>query len=65
MENKRRLYRSKSNRMIAGVCAGVGDYFGVDPTIVRLVWALLSLAYGVGVLGYIVAAVIIPEQPQD
>ena len=65
MENKRRLYRPKSNRMIAGVCAGVGDYFGVDPTIVRLVWALLSLAYGVGVLGYIVAAVIIPEQPQD
>ena len=65
MENKRRLYRSKSNRMIAGVCAGVGEYFGVDPTIVRLVWALLSLAYGVGVLGYIVAAVIIPEQPQD
>ena len=65
MENKRRLYRSKSNRMIAGVCGGVGDYFGVDPTIVRLVWALLALAYGFGVLGYIVAALIIPEQPQD
>jgi len=58
----KRLLRSKKNRMIAGVCAGIGDYFGVDPTVIRLVWVLLTFfSGGVGVLAYVIAWVIIPE----
>ena len=60
---KKKLYRSKKHRMIAGVCGGIGEYFDIDPTIVRLVWALLSLAsIGGGILAYIIAWIIIPEK---
>ena len=61
MEGKR-LYRSK-NKMLSGVCAGIGDYFNIDPTIVRLAWVLFSCLGGCGVLAYIVAAIIIPMEP--
>ena len=60
MEGKR-LYRSK-NKMLSGVCAGIGDYFNIDPTIVRLAWVLFSCLGGCGVLAYIVAAIIIPME---
>lgn len=46
--------------MICGVCAGVAEYFGIDPTIVRLIWAALALS-GTGILLYIVAAIVMPE----
>lgn len=59
----RRLYRSRSNRMIAGVCGGIGEYFDVDPTLIRLGWAIL-VVLGVGILAYILAWVIIPEAPE-
>lgn len=60
METKR-LYRSGSNKVIAGVCGGIGDYFNMDPVIVRLIWAAATLfSFGAGVVGYIIAAVIIP-----
>lgn len=55
----KKLYKS-NNRMICGVCAGVAEYFGIDPTIVRLVWAVLALS-GTGILLYIVAALVMPE----
>ena len=55
----KRLYKS-NNRMLCGVCAGIAEYFGIDPTIVRLVWAALALS-GTGILLYIVAALVIPE----
>ncbi len=57
----RKLYKSKTNRMLMGVCGGVGEYFGIDPTIVRLLWVAVSLAYGAGVIAYIIAAIVIPE----
>ena len=58
----RKLTRSASNRMVCGVCAGVGEYFQVDPTVIRLLWALLTFCgVGSGILVYIIAAVIIPE----
>lgn len=58
----KRLMRSRANRMICGVCGGIGEYLNVDPTLVRLVWALCSLAsVGMGLILYIVAAVVIPE----
>ena len=55
----KKLYKS-NHRMICGVCAGVAEYFGIDPTIVRLIWAALALS-GTGILLYIVAAIVMPE----
>ncbi|RDE15370.1 MAG: PspC domain-containing protein [Candidatus Thorarchaeota archaeon] len=60
----KKLFRSKKNRVLAGVCGGIAEYLGVDPTIVRLLWVLFTLLYGAGLLGYIIAILIIPEQPQ-
>ena len=59
----KRLYRSRTDRMLFGVAGGMADWFDLDPSLVRLVWALLILAAGVGVLLYIVAAFVIPEEP--
>lgn len=53
------LRRSASQRMIAGVCGGIAEYFNIDPTIVRLIWAIFGFT-GVGVIAYFVAAIIIP-----
>lgn len=60
---EKRLYKSNQNKMIDGVCGGVAEYFGVDPTVVRLLWALFSLMGGSGILAYIIAAIIIPRNP--
>lgn len=59
---RKKLYRSENNKMIAGVCGGMGEYFNVDPTIIRLAWVLLSLPFAIfgGVIVYIAAALIIP-----
>ena len=57
---KKRIYRSKTDKKLCGVCAGVAEYFGIDPTIVRLVWAALALS-GTGILLYIIAALVMPE----
>lgn len=58
----RKLVRSRSNRTFCGVCGGIGEYLNVDPTLVRLVWLLCSLAScGTGLFVYLVAALIIPE----
>ena len=63
MEQKR-LYRSVTNRKICGVCGGLGEYFGVDPTIVRLIWVLIACS-GTGLIAYIIAAVIMPLNPDE
>ncbi|HBJ16505.1 MAG TPA: PspC domain-containing protein [Clostridiales bacterium] len=60
---EKRLYKSNQNKMIDGVCGGIAEYFGVDPTVVRLLWVLFSLMGGSGILAYIIAAVIIPRNP--
>ena len=60
MEPKR-LYKSKTNRVICGVCGGIGEYFGIDPTIVRLLCVLLGFT-STGVILYIIAAIIMPEE---
>lgn len=59
---EKRLYRSKTNRMLAGVCAGIADYFNLDPTIIRLAWVVFSCLGGSGLLAYIIAAIIIPSE---
>ena len=60
--NVKRLYRSDSNRMLCGVCAGIAEYFNLDPTLIRLAWALFCVLGGSGVLAYILAAIIIPPE---
>ena len=64
MNRNKRLYRSRKNRQIAGVCGGIADYLAIDPTLVRLFWALFALAGGPGLVLYIVLAAIMPEEPE-
>src|SRR5262245_46347300 len=59
----RRLYREPEEKKIAGVCGGLADYFGIDPTLVRLAVVLLALTTGVLLFVYVIAAVVIPERP--
>ena len=59
----KRLYRSKNERMLGGVCAGLGEHFDIDPTVIRLVWAVITvLSIGTGVVVYIIAWILIPEE---
>ena len=57
--NGKKLYRSEYDKMFLGVCGGLGEYFGIDPTIIRLGWALLACS-GTGIVAYLIAAIIIP-----
>ena len=62
--NQKKLYRSRSNRMICGVCGCLGTYLGIDATVVRVLYAVISLVAGAGFLGlvlYFILSVIIPE----
>ena len=61
---QKKLYRNSENKMLAGVCSGLADYINIDPTVVRLIWALVGLT-GAGILAYLVAAIIIPEKEND
>lgn len=61
---KKKLYRSRSDKMLGGVAGGLGEYIEIDPVFVRLIWALLILSGGVGIVLYIVAWIIIPEEPK-
>lgn len=62
---EKRLYRSNSNNVLGGVCGGLGEYFNVDPVLVRVLAVLLAFAHGFGLLGYIVAWIIIPRKPVE
>lgn len=57
----KRLYRNLNNRMIAGVCSGIADYFDIDPTLVRLAWIALFFCAGSGLFAYFIAMLIIPS----
>lgn len=60
----KKLYRSTHDKMICGVCGGIGEYFEVDPTFIRLLWVMLTMftkGFG-GLLGYFIASIIIPER---
>jgi phage shock protein C len=60
----KKLYRSKKDRKLAGVCGGIAEYFDLDATLVRLGWVVLTFMSGLfpGIIGYIIAAIIIPEE---
>ena len=64
MNTAKRLYRSRKDRQIAGVCGGIADYLAIDPTLVRIVWVILSLAGGPGVILYIILSIVVPEEPE-
>lgn len=59
----RQLYRSRQNKVIAGVCGGIAEYFRIDPVIVRILWIALG-AFGAGIFIYIIAAFLVPERPK-
>ncbi len=59
----KKLYRSAKDRILGGVCGGIAEYYGWDPTLVRLGWVLLSLIWGAGLLLYIILWIIMPRNP--
>ena len=59
----KRLYRNKDDKMIAGVCSGLAEYFDIDPTIMRLAWVVFAFFAGGGVIAYLVGILIIPYKP--
>ena len=64
MDKNKKLYKVEEGKMIAGVCGGIAEYFGIDATIVRLAWVLFLLCGGCGVLAYIIALIIMPSKPE-
>lgn len=64
MNTAKRLYRSRTDRQVAGVCGGIAEYLALDPTIVRVIWVILSLAGGPGLILYIILAMVVPEEPE-
>ena len=62
METKK-LYRSRNDKMLAGVCGGLGDFLGLDPTMVRLMFVLLAILGGHGVILYLIMCIIVPPAP--
>ena len=60
----KKLYRSESDKKLAGVCGGLADYLGVDVTIIRLIWALVAVFGGTGLVAYLIAALIIPTESE-
>ena len=64
MKKTKRLYRSGKEKILGGVCGGLGEHLGIDPVIVRLLWILFTLVYGAGVFVYIIAWLIIPKNPK-
>ena len=60
---EKRLYRSRTDRKLAGVCGGIAAYLNMDPSIIRLIWVLISLAAGSGLIAYLICALVIPESP--
>lgn len=59
--SKKRLHRSKRDKVIAGVCSGLAHYFNTDPVLVRIIWLILALCYGVGVLAYLICWLVMPD----
>ena len=60
---EKKLYKSETNKMLAGVCGGIAGYFNIDPTLVRLGWVVFCALGGSGLLAYIIMAIIMPSRP--
>ena len=64
MNMDKKLYKSNTDKKLDGVCAGLGEFLGIDPTIIRLAWVIITLFAGAGILAYIIAALVIPRKPE-
>jgi phage shock protein C len=64
MAETRKLYRSRTNRQVAGVCGGLAEYFGMDPTLIRVLFVVLAVLGGSGVVLYLALWIIVPNAPQ-
>ena len=62
---KKKLYRVKNGKMLAGVCGGIAEFFSLDPTIVRILWALIAWFAGAGIILYLICAFVVPEKEDD
>ena len=62
---EKKLYKVREGKMLDGVCAGVAEYFSVDPTLIRLAWVAFTALGGAGILAYIICAIIFPRKPED
>jgi len=60
----KRIYRSRTNRMIGGVCGGVGQYFNIDPTLIRILFIILVFLWGGGLILYLIMWILVPEEPK-
>ena len=61
--NEKKLYKSSTDKKLAGVCGGLAEYFNIDSTLVRLGWVLFCALGGSGLLAYIIAALVMPDRP--
>ena len=61
----RRLYRSEEDRVVAGICGGLGEYFSIDPVLIRLLWIVSIMLGGGGLIIYLLGWLLIPRQPMD
>ena len=62
--NQKKLFRSATDKKLCGVCGGLGEYFDIDATLVRLLWVVFTFMGGAGLLAYIICAIIVPQQQQ-
>ena len=61
---KKRIYKNREKKMLCGVCAGVAEYFDIDPTIVRVIWGVGCFAWGADLIAYIVCAIVFPDKSE-
>ncbi len=61
---QKRLYKSRTDKKLDGVCAGIAEYVDIDPTVIRLLWVIATAFAGAGLLAYIIAAIIMPRKPE-
>jgi len=62
---KKRLYKSNTDKKLDGVCAGIAEYFEIDPTVIRLAWVLFTCLGGSGIVAYIICMIVFPEKPEN
>jgi phage shock protein PspC (stress-responsive transcriptional regulator) len=65
MPEIKRLYRSRKNKVIGGVCGGIAEYLEVDPVLIRLIWVIGALIWGAGFFAYLIAWIIMPQKPRN
>lgn len=62
---KKRLYKSTTDKKLDGICGGIAEYFGIDPTLVRLAWVLFTALGGSGIVAYIICMIVFPQKPDN